>query len=318
MHASRIAPFVVTACALQPAAAPAQDAYPSKVIRIVTSAAGGNADVLARFVATGLTSAMGQQVIVDNRGAIAPAVVAKAPPDGYTLLVNGSPQWLLPLLRPGTPWDAVKEFAPVTLATNSPSLLVAHPSLPVKTVAELIALARARPGELNYAVGTPGATPHIAGELFKSMAKVNVVRVGYKGTGPGVLAVMTGETHFMFPGAPAAMPYVKQGRLKALGVCSLEPSALTPGIPTVAATGLPGFESVSPQAVFAPAGTPAPLVNRLQQEIAKVLHGEEVKQRLFSAGSEVVAGTPQALAQTMQRDIARIQRLVKETGLSER
>jgi tripartite-type tricarboxylate transporter receptor subunit TctC len=295
----------------------AQDAYPSKVIRIITSAAGGNSDVFARFIATGMSATVGQQVIVDNRGAIAPAVVAKAAPDGYTLLVNGSPHWLLPLLRPGTPWDPVKEFAPVTLGTNSPSLLVTHPSVPVKTTAQLIALAKARPGELNYAVGTPGATPHIAGELFKSMARISVVRVGYKGTGPGVVGVMTGETHFMFPGAPAAMPYVKQGRLRALAVCSAEPSALAPGIPTVAATGLPGFESVSPQAVFVPAGTPPALINRLQQEVAKVLKAEDVRQKLFSAGSEVVASSPQVLADTMQRDIARVTKLVKETGLRE-
>jgi tripartite-type tricarboxylate transporter receptor subunit TctC len=316
MHRSPVAIAVLIACAA-PAGVSAQDAYPSKVIRIITSAAGGNSDVLARFIATGMSATIGQQVIVDNRGALAPAVVGKAPPDGYTLLVNGSPHWLLPLLRPGTPWDPVKEFAPVTLATNSPSLLVTHPSVPVKTTAQLIALAKSRPGELNYAVGTPGATPHIAGELFKSMAKINVVRVGYKGTGPGVVGVMTGETHFMFPGAPAAMPYVKQGRLRALAVCSAEPSALAPGIPTVAATGLPGFESVSPQAVFAPAGTPPALINRVQQEVAKVLKAEDVRQKLFSAGSEVVASSPQVLAQTMQRDIARVSKLVKETGLRE-
>jgi tripartite-type tricarboxylate transporter receptor subunit TctC len=316
MHRSCFAIAALTACAL-PLGAPAQDAYPSKVIRIVTSSPGGNSDVLARFIANSMSATIGQQVIVDNRGALAPAVAAKSPPDGYTLLVNGSPQWLLPLLRPGTPWDAVKEFAPVTLATNSPSLLVTHPSVPVKTTAQLIALAKARPGELNFAVGTAGATPHIAGELFKSMAKINVVRVGYKGTGPGVLGVMTGESHYMFPGAPAAMPYVKQGRLRAIAVCSAEPSALAPGIPTVAATGLPGFESVSPQAVFAPAGTPQALINRVQQEVAKALKAEDVKQKLFSAGSEVVVSTPQVLADTMRRDIERISRLVKETGLRE-
>jgi tripartite-type tricarboxylate transporter receptor subunit TctC len=313
-------PFIALAALIVcsvPVNASAQDGYPNKVIRIVTSSPGGNSDVLARFIATGMSATIGQQVIVDNRGALAPAVVAKAAPDGYTLLVNGSPQWLLPLLRPGTPWDPVKEFTPVTLATNSPSLLVTHPSVPVKTAAQLIALAKARPGELNYAVGTPGATPHIAGELFKQMAKLNVVRVGYKGTGPGVVGVMTGESHYMFPGAPAAMPYVKQGRLRALAVCSAEPSALAPGIPTVAATGLPGFESVSPQAVFAPAGTPPALVNRVQQEVAKVLKAEDVKQKLFSAGSEVIASSPQVLADTMKRDIERVTKLVKETGLRE-
>lgn len=302
------------------AAAPApaqQGAFPTKVIRIVTAAAGGNSDVLARLIAAQMTANLGQQVIVDNRGALAPAVAAKSPPDGYTMVVNGSPQWLLPLLRPGVPWDAVKDFAPITLATNSPSLLVVHPSVPAKTVGQLIALARSRPGELNFAAGTIGATPHLAGELFKSMAGINVVRVGYKGTGPGVVALMTGEVHFMFPGAPAAMPYVNQGRLRALAVCSLQPSPLAPGVPTVTASGLPGFESVSPQAVFAPAGTPGALINRLHQEVVRALNAEDLKQRLFNAGSEVVGGTPQSLAETMQKDIVRISKLVKEAGIRE-
>ncbi|MGZ5116864.1 MAG: Bug family tripartite tricarboxylate transporter substrate binding protein [Burkholderiales bacterium] len=202
-------------------AAMAQEQYPSKVIRLVTAASGGNADVLGRFIQSGLTASLGQQVIVDNRGSIAPAVVAKAPPDGYTILVSGSSLWLLPLLKPGVPWE-VRDFAPITLATSSPSVLVVHPSVPVKTVRQLIALAKARPGELNYAAGTLGATPHLAGELFKHMAGINIVRVGYKGTGPGVIALMSGEVHLMFPGAPAAMPYVKQGRLRALAVCSAE------------------------------------------------------------------------------------------------
>ncbi|MDB5864142.1 MAG: putative uptake protein, partial [Betaproteobacteria bacterium] len=183
----------------------AQEQYPNKVIRLVTAASGGNADVLGRFIQTGLTAALGQQVIVDNRGAIAPAVVAKALPDGYTILASGSSVWLLPLLKRGVPWD-VKDFAPITLATSSPSLLVVHPSVPVKTVRQLIALAKQRPGRLNYAAGTLGATPHLAGELFRHMAGVDMVRVGYKGTGAAVIGVMSGEVHLMFPGAPAAMP----------------------------------------------------------------------------------------------------------------
>src|SRR6476661_3418832 len=158
--------------------AAAQEQYPAKVIRLVTAASGGNADVLGRFIQSGLTASLGQQVIVDNRGSIAPAAVAKAPPDGYTILVSGSSLWLLPLLKPGVPWE-VRDFAPITLATSSPSVLVVHPSVPVQTVRQLIALAKARPGELNYAAGTLGATPHLAGELFKHMAGIDIVRVGY-------------------------------------------------------------------------------------------------------------------------------------------
>ena len=300
-------------CAAVPAAngaANAQEQFPTKPIRVVAAASGGNADVLARFLQVNLAAGLGQQVVIDNRGSIAPAVVAKSPPDGYTILLTGSPVWLLPILKPGVPWE-VKDFAPVTLATTSPSLLVVHPSLPVKNVKELIALAKKRPGELNYAAGTLGATPHLAAELFKNMAGVDIIRVGYKGTGPGVIATMAGETQLMFPGAPAAIPYVKQGRLRAIAVCSAEPSAFAPGVPTVAASGLPGFESNSPFGILGPAGMPPALVNRLQQEISKALNNEEVKAKLFSAGSQVVASTPDAFVQSMRRDMDRVTKLVK-------
>ncbi|MEA3158450.1 MAG: putative tricarboxylic transport rane protein [Betaproteobacteria bacterium] len=310
----RVATLLAGMLLLGCGAAIAQEQYPSKVIRLITAASGGNADVLGRFIQSGLTASLGQQVIVDNRGSIAPAVVAKAPPDGYTILVSGSSLWLLPLLKPGVPWD-VRDFAPITLATSSPSVLVVHPSVPVKSVRQLIALARSRPGELNYAAGTLGATPHLAGELFKHMAGVNIVRVGYKGTGPGVIALMSGEVHLMFPGAPAAMPYVKQGRLRALAVCSAEPSPFAPGVPTVAASGVSGFESMSPQGIFAPAGTPTVIVNRLQQELARTLNGEDVKQKLFNAGSQVVTSAPEAFAAMMKTDIERIGKLVKVAGL---
>jgi tripartite-type tricarboxylate transporter receptor subunit TctC len=315
MRLSRFAAVIVAAAVVLPAAPlSAQDAYPSKVVRIVTPESGGNADIVARFISIGLSATLGQQVIVDNRGAIAPGVVAKAPPDGYTLLVTGSPAWLLPVLKPGVPWDA-KDFAPITLATSSPSLLVVHPSLPAKSVRELIALAKARPGELNFASGTVGATPYLAGEMFKHMAGVNIVRVTYKGTGPGVVAVMTGEVHLMFPGAPAAMPYVKQGRLRALAVCSAEPSPFAPGVPTVAATGLPDFESISPFGVMAPRGTPASIVNRLNQEVARVLNSDDVKPKLFNSGSQVVANSPEAFAAKIRTDVERITKLVASAGL---
>ena len=295
-------------------AAHAQE-FPNKPIRVIAAASGGNADVLARFLQVGLSTNLGQQVVIDNRGAIAPAVVAKSSPDGYTILMTGSSVWLLPLLKPGVPWD-VREFAPITLATSSPSLLVVHPSVPVKTVRQLIALAKSRPGELNFAAGTLGATPHLAGELFKHMAGVNIVRIGYKGTGPAVIAVMAGEVHMMFPGAPAAIPYVKQGPLRAIAVCSAEASPFAPGVPTVTASGLPGFESMSPQGIFAPAGTPPAIVNRLHQEIAKALNSEDVKQKLFNAGSQVVTSSPDAFTASMRKDMERVNNLVKVAGLT--
>ena len=297
------------ALAFASAAACAQDGYPSKVIRIVAPATGGGSDVVGRMIAPGLSANLGQQVIIDNRGAIASEIVAKAPPDGYTLLVNGSPMWLLPVIRPSSPWDATRDFAPITQAVSSPSMLVVHPSVPVKNVKELIALAKKNPGKLNYAAGTLGAAPHLAGELFKSMAGVNIVRVPYKGSGPGLLGVMTGEVEFMFPGAASAWGYVKQDKLKGLAICSAQPSALFPGLPTLSASGLPGYESISPQALVAPARTPAAIVNRLNQEIVRVLNSPEVKERFANGGMEVVGNSPEQFAAAMKADIARVRKL---------
>jgi len=292
-----------------------QEKYPSKIIRIVTAASGGGSDVLSRLVAPGLAENMGQQVIVDNRGAIAPEIASRAAPDGYTVLFSGSPLWLLPLLRKNIPWNATRDFAPITLAVSSPSVLVVHPSVPVKTVAQLIALAKAKPGSLNYAAGTIGATPHLAAELFKVMAGVNVVRVPYKGSGPGLIGLMIGEVEFMFPGAASAMTYVQAGKLRALAVCSAEPSRLIPGMPTMAASGLPGYESISPQGVLAPAGTPAVLVDRLNREIVRTLNRREVRERLHSSGIEVVGSSPQEFASKMKVDIARTNKLIKDAHI---
>ena len=292
----------------------AQETFPSRVIRIVTPATGGGSDVLARMIAPALTESLGQQVIVDNRGSLATELVAKAAPDGYTLLIDGSPLWLQPLFRK-VGWNPVTDFAALTMAVSSPSMLVVHPSVPVKTLRELIALAKARPGEINYAAGSIGATPHLAGEQFKVMAGVNVVRVPYKGTGPGMIGLMGGEVEFMFPGAASAWNYVKQKRLKALAVCSLKPSALFPGVVTMTDSGLPGYESVSPQGVVAPAKTPAAVVARLHQELVKALNRAETKQRLGELGIEVVANAPEEFAVAMKNDTARTAKLIKDAGI---
>jgi tripartite-type tricarboxylate transporter receptor subunit TctC len=290
----------------------AQD-YPVKPVRIVTLAPGGGSDVVARLTAPLLTDALGQQVIVENRGAIASEIVARAPADGYTLLVEGSPLWILPLFRPVT-WDAVKDFAPVSLIVSTPSVLVVHPSLPVKSVKELVALARARPGQLNYAAGTLGANPHLAAELFKSMLALNIVQVAYKGTGPGVIGLMGGEVEMMFPNAGSALPYIKSGRLRVLGVASLTPSALLPGVPTVAAS-VPGFESISPQGLLAPAGVPAALIARLNRELVKGLNRAEVRERFINTGAEVSAGAPEAFSAKIKSDIAKFGALVREARI---
>lgn len=305
---------LLIACAAFCGAALAQDGYPNRVIRIVTPATGGGSDVLARMIAPSLTESLGQQVIVDNRGSVATEIVAKAPPDGYTILIDGSPLWLQPLFRRAT-WNPLTNFVPLTLAVSSPSMLVVHPSVPVKSLRELIALAKARPGDINYAAGTIGATPHLAGEQFKVMAGVNVVRVPYKGTGPGMIGLMGGEVEFMFPGAASAWNYVKQKRLKGLAVCSLKPSILFPGVPTMHESGLPGYESVSPQGIVAPAKTPASIVARLNQELAKALNRAETRQRLGELGIEVVANTPEEFAASMKIDIARTAKLIKDAGI---
>jgi len=240
--------------------------FPTRPVRIVTSEIGGGLDFVARLVAQGLTPNLGQQVIVDNRpsGVFTGSIVSKASPDGYTLLLNGSSFWLLPFLQSNVPYDPIKDFAPITLATRSPLLLVTHPALPVKSVKELIALAKAKPGELNYSSSSPGTPQHIAAELFKSMAGVNIVRIPYKGAGPAIVAVVAGEVQLTFSSAGAAAPHIKSGRLRALAVASAEPSALAPGLPTVASAGLPGFEAGSLWCFFAPAKTPASLISRLQ------------------------------------------------------
>ena len=292
----------------------AQETFPSRVIRILTPATGGGSDVLARMIAPALTESLGQQVIVDNRGSLATELAAKAAPDGYTLLIDGSPLWLQPLFRK-VGWNPVTDFAALTMAVSSPSMLVVHPSVPVKTLRELIALAKARPGEINYAAGSIGATPHLAGEQFKVMAGVNVVRVPYKGTGPGMIGLMGGEVEFMFPGAASAWNYVKQKRLKALAVCSLKPSALFPVLVTMSDSGLPGYESVSPQGVVVPAKTPAAIVARLHQELVKALNRAETKQRLGELGIEVVANAPEEFAASMKNDTARTAKLIKDAGI---
>jgi tripartite-type tricarboxylate transporter receptor subunit TctC len=293
----------------------AQEGYPTKPVRLVVPASGGGSDLVARLLAPRLTEALGQQVIVDNRGAIAADLVAKAVPDGYTLHVNGPPLWVMPLMRQ-TSWDALRDFAPISMAVSSPSILTVHPSLPVRNVKELIALAKARPGQLNYAAGTIGAAPHLAAELFKAMTGVNIVRVPYKGSGPALIGLMTGEAQIMFPAA-SGIDYIRQGKIRALAVGSAERSPLLPGVPTIAESGVPGYESVSPQGVFAPARTPSGIVNRLNREIVRALNLPELKERLTPVGVQVVASTPEKFAAAIRADVERTSKLIRTMGIHE-
>ena len=299
-------------------ASPAQaQPYPAKPIRIVTTQPGSSAELMGRLIAPGLAGALGQQVVIDNRGLVAAEIVARAPGDGYTVLLYTSPLWITPFFRDNVPWDAVRDYAPVALAAGSPNILVVHPSLPVKSVKELIAFVKARPGELNYGSGSTGASPHLSAELLKSMAGLDMVRVSFKGSGQALVALMSGELQLMFPTAGSGMPYVKLGKLKALAVTTLQPTGLAPGLPTLAAAGLPGYESVSLSGFLVPSGTPAPTVNRLSQEILRVLRRNDVRDKLFGMGLEVVAGTPEEFAATIRREMAKWGRLIKEARLRE-
>lgn len=291
--------------------------YPEKTIRIVAAAPGGVVDLTARQIAQGVSANWGHQVIVENRGGgagFASELVAKAPPDGYTLLIYGRDIWIAQFLH-NVRYDAVRDLAPITLAVRSPGILIVHPSLPVKSVKELIALAKAKPGELNYASGPTGSSIHLAAELFRAMAGVNIVRVAYKGSAQGLNDLIAGEVQLMFPTTASAAPHVKSGRLRALAVTGAEPSALAPGLPTVAASGLPGYEAVAMTGLFAPTGTPAALINRLNKETTRVLNRADVKEKLFSTGSEAVGTSPGQLAATMKAEIARLGQVIKAAGI---
>lgn len=292
--------------------------YPLKAVHIVTAEAGGGNDLAARLIAPGLTAQLGQPVVVDNRGGangiIAGELVAKSPPDGYMMLLYSSVVWTLQLMQ-SVPFDAVRDFAPVTLAASSPNILVVHPSLPAKTVRELISLAKARPGQLNYATGGTGSSGHLSAELFKLMANINMERVRYKGGGPAVNDLIGGQVQLMFVAAPAVTGHIKTGRLRGLGVTSAQPSALAPGLPTIAAAGLPGYEMVSTFGIFAPAKTPDAIVRRLNQEIVRVINTPDVKEKFLSAGVETVANSQEQFAAVIKSDIIRLGKLFKDAGI---
>jgi tripartite-type tricarboxylate transporter receptor subunit TctC len=300
---------------IPPAGAGAQD-FPSRPVRIVTSEAGGGNDIQARMIARGLTGALGQQVIVENRpsGVIPGEIVSRASPNGYTLLLYNNTLWTGPLIQK-TPYDLARDFAPVTTATISPNVLVVNPASPVNSVAELVALAKSRPGELNYASSGTGATNHLAAELFKTMAGVDIVRIGYKGAGPGLNDLIANQIQVMFPTAGAAAPHVKAGRVKALAVTSAERSSIAPQLPTIAGSGLPGYESIAIYGIFVPAGTPRAIVSRLNGEIVRVLGSADVKEKFFSMGMEAVGGTPEQLAARVQNDIVRMGKVIRDAGI---
>ena len=302
--------------ALMLAAAAWGQNYPNRPIRFVTTLPGGGNDFVTRLLAQALAVPMGQQIIVENRpsGVIVVDTVAKAPPDGYTFLLYSDGLWLLPLMQK-VPYDPVADFAPVTLVGSTPHVLAVHPSLPVKSVRELIALAKARPGDLNFGASDPSSASNLSAELFKSMASVNIVGIRYKAAGPVVIALMGGEVQMMFNTAPSVAPHLKSGKLKGLAVTSIQPSPLAPGLPTVAASGLPGFEAATTYGLFAPARTPPAIVAQMNREAVRILNNSEFKERLLSAGVEAASSSPEQLAARIAAEMTRMGKVIRDAGI---
>lgn len=292
----------------------AQD-YPSKPIRVVTSPPGGGLDFVARVIAQGLGGSLGQQMVIDNRATrLLPEIVAKAPPDGHTLLVIGSALWLLPFMATVN-HDPVRNFAPITLVATAPLVVVVHPSLPVKSVKSLINFVKARPGQLDYASGSTGSSSHLAAELFMHIAAVKLTRIPYKGVGAAINDLLGGRVQLMFATAASVQAHAESGRLRALAVTSAQPSALAPDLPTLAASGLPGYAAETIYGLFAPGKTPAAIVSQLNREIVRVLRTADVKGKLLNAGLEVVAGSPEAFSAVIKSDMDRMGKVIKEAGI---
>ncbi len=300
------------------ALAPAQT-FPTKPVRFLTTGAGASTDLAARTVAQGLSDGAGWTVVVDNRGntIVAAELAARAPADGYTLLVLTEGLWRGPLVQK-MPYDPVKDFVPISLLTRAPNMLVVHPAMPVKNVKELIALAKARPGELNYGAGAIGASTYMASEMFKHMAGVKFIFVPYKSSGAAVTAIVSGELQVMFGSTGGTMPHVKSGRLRALGISTLEPSPLAPGVPTIsAAGGLPGYESAATATIFGPAALPEAMINRVSEEVRKVMARADIRDRLFRQNVEPVGMTSAETAAYIRADTAATAKLVREAGIKQ-
>lgn len=295
--------------------------YPAKPVRIIAaSSPGSGVDIVTRIIAQKLSEQLGQQVIVDNRagagGNLGAEIAAKAPPDGYTLFMASPAHAINTGLYRRLTYDLVRDFAPVTLVTMGQYVIVVHPSLPVKSVKELIALARARPGQLNYASAGNGNATHLAGELFNKLARVNLVHVPYKGSGPALTDLIGGQVQLMFSNLVAAMPHVKSGRLRALAVAGEKRTSAAPELPTVAEAGLPGYAVISWFGVFAPAATPREIVARLNQELVRAMSAPDMHERLAGEGADPATNTPEAFAAFIKAEIAKWTRVIRDANIS--
>ncbi len=300
----------------------AQPVYPSKPLHLVVPfPAGGPTDIITRALGQKLSEALGQPVLVDNKpgagGAIGSDIVAKSAPDGYTILMGTtSTHSIGPLLNSKTPYNVERDFVPVCMVARATQILVVAPSLPVNNVAELIALAKARPGQLNYSSSGVGTIVHLTSEMFRSMAGVDIVHVPYKGVSLAIPDLMSGRISMMFDSIVTALPQVKSGKVKALAIASATRSALVPELQTVAEAGLPGFDGDTYFGVFAPAGTPRDIVARLNAELTKIVHLQEIKERLSAQGAEPVGTTPEQFARVIKAANAKWARVIKDAGVS--
>jgi tripartite-type tricarboxylate transporter receptor subunit TctC len=314
-HAGSVA--LVIACAHAHAAEPS---YPTRPIRLVVAqSVGGNADFVSRNYAQRLSDRFGKQFVVDNRpgaaGVIASEIVARALPDGYTLLVAPTQHAINPSLYAKLPYDPRRDFAPISLLGNSAAVVVVYPQLPARTVAELIALAKSRPGKLHFASSGVSAATHLAGELFKLMAGVDIVHVPYKGAPPALVDLAAGQVQVMFASPPSALPVVRSGRVRAIATTGAKRAAYLPEVPTAIESGLPGYETGSWQALFAPSKTPRPVIDRLYHEVADIARQPEMRERLAADGSEPIGSTPQELERHIAAETARYAKLIKAMGL---
>ena len=296
--------------------------YPTKTIRMLNPLpAGGPTDILGRIIAQPVSEALGKQIVTDNRpgaaGNIAAEMAAKAAPDGYTLFIAGVGNFAVNVtLFSKLPYDPLKDFAPVVLSASVPLILVTHPTLPVKSVKEFIALMKAKPGQFNYASAGPGSPQHLTAELFKFMAKVEMTHIPYKGSGPAITDLVGGQIPFAFESMIPVLPHVKSGRLRALAVSSAQRSPVMPDVPTVAESGVPGFESIAWYGVVAPAGTSKEIIAKLNAEMVRIANLPDIKQRLIEMGSPPVAGTPEQFGNLIKSEIPKWGKVVKQAHVS--
>ena len=294
--------------------------FPSKPVRLIIGfPPGGGADIVARQLAPRLGELLGQQLVIDNRpgasGNIALELLAKSTPDGHVLMLTTPTLTVNPALYPKLSYDALRDFAPVALVASTVYILVVHPSLPVKTVKELIALAKAKPRELLYSSGGNGAAAHLAGELFRSMSGIQLVHVPYKGIAPALIAVLSGESQITFGSQPSTLPQVKQGKLHALAVTSAQRSSFTPTLPSIAEAALPGYDTTAWYGVIAPARTPPAVISRLNRDIQRVLDLPDIKTGFTHQSFEIIGGSPEQFSALIKDELVKWSRVVRESGM---